>query len=94
MKYKDEDYGYELERQRRIDAQTEADLSYLGVGQKPVIGSDLKDCDKVQRSVHKDPAPHLPFEEDQFQWSQTDKYLAIGMVAVVIGLLIMLGSLS
>ena len=33
---------------------------------KPIIGSALKDCDKVQRSVHKDPRPDLQFDEPTF----------------------------
>ena len=56
MKYEDEDYGYEQYRQKLIDSDQ---------WHKPtIIGSGLKDADKIQRFVHHDPRPDLNFDED------------------------------
>lgn len=74
MKYEDEDMGYEMQRQEKLDA-------------KCIIGSDLKDCDKIQKSVHRDPAPQLPFQEDEFKWDVVD--VRIGWALVVVASLIM-----
>lgn len=81
MKYEDEDMGYEMQRQARIDAQAEADLKHLGV----VIGRDLKDCDKVQKFAHRDPAPELPFQEDL----ETLPSWWVGVLSIVAGLAIL-----
>ena len=57
MKNPDEDFGYEQQRQRRIDEMPPDEW-------RARIGSGLRTCDKVQRFAHHDPAPQIPFQED------------------------------
>ena len=66
----DEDYAYEQYRQRKLDEEL-------------VIGSALKDCDKIQKFAHTDPAPHLPFEEDK-------EFVHAGIALVCVGVVIAL----
>ena len=63
----DEDYAYEQERQRRLDAMTEAELNSLGIIRKRppvIIGSALPKEQWIQHYAHRDPAPKLYFQED------------------------------
>lgn len=80
MKHEDEDYGYEQERQRKLDA-------------KVVIGSDLKDCDKIQKSVHVDPRPDLPFADD-VPYDKVDEYIGYGLAILAVLILIITGMLA
>jgi hypothetical protein len=90
MKYEDEDYGYDQERQRRIDAMTDEEFRHLGIVKKARFGGALKKADWIQRSVHHDPRPDLPFREDMIC---IDEWIAYGLIAVAVGLIIMFGVL-
>lgn len=73
---KDEDYEYGKWRQRRLDE----------IDQELVIGSGLKDCDKVQRFANHDPAPHLPFSEEMPKYDLA--WGALTLIALAAGFLV------
>ncbi len=56
MKHEDEDYEYEQYHQKLIDSDQ---------WHKPtIIGSGLKDADKIQRFAHHDHRPDLNFDHE------------------------------
>lgn len=55
---------------------------------KVKIGSALKDCDKIQKSVHRDPNPGIPFADTQCPLPTTGETIVAVAVAVVFILLI------
>ena len=59
---RDEDYDYEQWRQAKIDALTEAEW-LKRKHEATVIGSALKDSEKVQKYRTTDPWPNVPFSD-------------------------------
>ncbi len=51
---------------------------------KPIIGSALKDCDKIQRSVRKDPHPEIIFQEDSLFSDRDILWAVITIVCLII----------
>jgi hypothetical protein len=79
VQVKDEDQAFEQWRQAKIDALTEEEFRHLGISQT-VIGSALKDSEKVQKFATRDPWPEIKFSDTDpnnlspFEWAA---YLAI-----------------
>lgn len=48
------------------------------------IGGWFKDCDKVQKSVRRDPHPGVPFCDAPLFYSKSEKWAAIGAVVIVV----------
>lgn len=75
MKIMDEDYGYERERQRRVDEG------------KVQFGKALIHADRIPKYERHDPAPHLPFQEDIHQLPKWQEALLWAAPSVVIFIL-------
>lgn len=55
---------------------------------KVKIGSWFKDCDKIQKSVRRDPNPGIPFADAQFPLPTTGETIVAVAVLVVFIVLI------
>ena len=71
MKNPDEDYAYGQWKQKQIDRRT-------------VIGSALKDADKVVKFHRTDPNPAVPFVDVEDPFHEADGLLALWAVCVVL----------
>jgi len=47
------------------------------------IGSWFKDCDKIQKSVRRDPFPHVPFHDAQFPFPSKGEMTVIIVLIVL-----------
>lgn len=48
------------------------------------IGGSFRDCDKVQKSVRRDPSPGVPFCDAELPMAEFDTALTAAIVVIVI----------